>query len=212
MPEKNRPDFEKLADYAEGRLPEAEAAAIARQIEQSDDETRSDARWLAAFTRISGELALDSPPARVRRDLEAAFDERFAVEEKPRFSASGLFEKITASLTFDSDSQAAFGVRSAGMPSSEAQRQLAYETRLADISVSIQPRPGAKFDLLGQVLPTGDEDPEDFTVQLVEEGVEVGITAADDLGEFTFAGIGSGSYRIIFATPEAEISTPEFTL
>ncbi|MGI8649496.1 MAG: hypothetical protein ACR2KW_03830, partial [Rubrobacter sp.] len=72
---------------------------------------------------------------------------------------------------------------------------------------------GGRFDLLGQVLPLGDEDPEDFTVQLVGvDGVEVALAGADDLGEFAFEGVGEGSYQIVLATLEAEIITSSFTL
>ncbi|WP_119069535.1 hypothetical protein [Rubrobacter indicoceani] len=209
MPETGRPDFEKLADYAEGRLPPDEARLIARRIEEADAETRAEARWLRSFAKVSEGLALDDPPVGVRRDLEAAFVERF-VEGKEK---SGVIERIVAALNFDSGFQASFGVRSAGTPSSEAQRQLSYGTKAADISVSIQPRPGGLFDLLGQVLPLGDEDPEEFAVQLVgQDETEVAITNADDLGEFSFENVDRGVYRIVVATPEAEILTPTFTL
>lgn len=213
MPETGRPDFERLADWAEGRLSEEEALSIARQVEESDGEALAEARWIEAFMRVSADVVLDSPPPEIGQGLMRAFEERFATGREAPVAEQGITRRVMAALAFDSGFQASFGVRSAGSPSSEAQRQLSYETGVADISVSIQPRPGGRFDLLGQALPLGDEDPEDFTVQLVGvDGVEAALTGADDLGEFAFEGVGGGSYQIVIATPEAEILTPSFTL
>lgn len=206
-----RVDFERLLDWAEGRLPEAEAAALSARIAASDEGVRREAEWVRSFVRATEEISLEEPPPGLRESLERRFA-RYA-EDRRGEEQPGVFARIVAALSFDSGLQASFGVRSAGTPVEGAKRQLTYETGVADISISVQPKPGGKhFDLIGQVLPTDDADPEEFVVQLVADGLEFGLVNADELGEFVFEDVPEGSYEIVFGAAKFEILIPPFNL
>ena len=95
---------------ADGRLTEHEAREDEQQLADSDEATRAEARWLAAFTEVSKNTNISDPPARVRRDLETAFEKRFSVRKTGEASAwAELARRITATLAFDSDSQGSWG-------------------------------------------------------------------------------------------------------
>jgi hypothetical protein len=205
MANSQKPDFEKILDWIEGKLPPEEAEAMAERM-SSDGEARAEADWLRAFVRVSEETVMKSPPPEVRAELSRRFEDYAEKRRRP-----GLFQRVLASLTFDSGMQPAFGVRSAR--AAEVQRQYVYSTELADIALSLQPRPGGKIDLLGQVLPEGEEEPDEFTVQLLRSGVEAAETiSADDLGEFAFEELEPGTYEMILATERYEILIPPFEL
>lgn len=202
MSNSKKPNFDEILDWIEGRLPPQEAEAIAGRV-ASDEAARAEADWLRAFARVSEETVIESPPPGVRETLSRRF-ESFAAERRQ----PGLLQRLSAALSFDSGLQPSFGVRSAG--AKEAQRQFIYSTDLADIALNVQPRVGGKFDLLGQVLPSGEEDPEEFTVQLLKGGVEAGLAAADDLGEFAFGEIEAGVYELVVNIGNYEILIPPF--
>lgn len=205
MSNTQKPGFDKILDWIEGRLPPEEAELVAAHV-ADDEEARADADWMRAFARVSEEAIISSPPPEVREELARRF-ETFAEERRQ----PGIFQRVLATLSFDSGMQPAFGVRSAA--AKEVQRQYIYSTDLADVALNAQPRPGGKLDLLGQVLPEGEDDPDDFTVQLLRGGVEAAeIVAADDLGEFAFEEIEPGSYEMILATERYEILIPPFEL
>ncbi len=200
-----KPDFEKILDWIEDKLPPEEAEAIANQI-TSDETARAEADWLRAFSRVSEETVIASPPPEVREELARRFESFAEGRRQP-----GLLRRVLATLSFDSGMQPAFGVRSVGCAS--PQRQYIYSTDLADVALNLQPRPGGKLDLLGQVLPDGEEEPDDFTVQILRGGVEAAeAVSADDLGEFTFEELEPGSYEMILATERYEILIPPFEL
>lgn len=200
-----KPDFEKILDWIEDKLPPEEAEAIADQI-SSDETARAEADWLRAFSRVSEETVIGSPPPEVREELARRFESFTEGRRQP-----GLLRRVLAALSFDSGLDPTFGVRSAGCQ--EAQRQYIYSTDLADVALNLQPRPGGKLDLLGQVLPDGEEEPDDFTVQILQGGVEAAeAVSADDLGEFTFEELETGTYEMILATERYEILIPPFEL
>jgi hypothetical protein len=199
MPRPNTPDFEKILDWLEGRLPEDEAAAVARYVESAGPEVRSEVDWLREFREISAGTVFDTPPPEVRETLARRFESR---ARKP-----GLLERMLASLTFDSGRQSALaGVRSGG--AQESRQQLVYATDLADVAVNIQQRQNRRLDLSGQIFPTGDVEPEGFIVQLLRGSKEAGITIADDLGEFAFRELEPDTYELVLSNGEYEILIP----
>lgn len=204
MANTQRPDFDTILDWIEGRLPPEQAEAVAGRA-ASDEAARSDADWLRAFVRVGGETIIDSPPAEIRDELRRRFESLARERGRP-----GIIHRVLAKLSFDSGMRPALGVRSAGCR--EARRQFIYSTDLADIALNLQPRPGGKLDLLGQVLPGGGEVPEGFTVQLLRKGVEADISDADDLGEFAFEELEPGRYEIIISAGRYEILIPPFEL
>ena len=197
----SRPDeinFERLADWVEGRLSEEEARAMAQQVERADAQTRERAEWLRAFARASERTTLATPPREVRENLSRRFAAYAEGVREP-----GLLRRVVATLSFEGGIEPAFGVRSAR--TGETQGQLVYSTDVADVALNLHRRPGGKVDLDGQLFPAGDAEPGGFVVQLVSGGSDVGITTTDELGEFGFESIAAGEYDILVSNAELEI-------
>lgn len=197
----SRPDeinFERLADWVEGRLSEEEARAMAQQVERADAQTRERAEWLRAFARASERTTLATPPREVRENLSRRFAAYAEGVREP-----GLLRRVVATLSFEGGIEPAFGVRSAR--TGETQGQLVYSTDVADVAMNFHRRPGGKVDLDGQLFPAGDAEPGGFVVQLVSGGSDVGITTTDELGEFGFESIAAGEYDILVSNAELEI-------
>lgn len=192
-------DFETLADWADGRLPEAEARAVEERLERADEATRADAEWLRSFSQASKEVVIDDPTAEQRVELAAVFEAYAEGRRQP-----GTLKRLAATLTFGGGLQPSTGVRSAA--SREAQGQLIYTTEAADVALNFRRRPGSeKLDLDGQVFPNDGEEPEAFGVQILRGTDEVGTTATDELGEFAFEGVEPGEYQILLSGEQVEI-------
>jgi hypothetical protein len=190
-------DFETLADWAEGRLPEEEAGAVEQRLAEADEATRADAEWLRAFSRASKDVILEDPPAGQRAELAKIFEAYAEGRRQP-----GFLKRFTATLSFGGGLRPVAGVRSAG----GEQGQLIYTTEAADVALNVRRRPGnGKLDLDGQVFPNHEAEPEAFGVQILRGTDEVGTTATDELGEFAFEGVAPGAYQILVSSAEVEI-------
>jgi hypothetical protein len=204
MSERGPIDFvETLADWAEGRLSAGEIHDIERKLAESEEATRSDAKWLKAFFEVSTAVKLAGPPPETRELLKRRF-ESYAEEQK-QHREPGLFRRLISTLSFDSGTMPAMaGTRSAATGET---RQLVYTTEEADVAIDLRPamRPSA-LDISGQVLPSSDVDSEEFTVQLLKDDREVRIAAADDLGEFTFEVVPAGKYELVLSAERFKIS------
>lgn len=209
--------FERLLDWVEGRLSEQDAGQVAAQVAQADDETRATVAWLRDFQAVSARVTLSDPPANVRETMLRRFREHEQVKERQQPS---LFRRLIAQLTFDSGwSLATAGVRAVNGLGN--QRQIVCSTDAADVVLNTQPaKGGSTLDVLGQVMLTG-EMPEDvtnvhvddhFVVQLLRDEVEVGMTRADDMGEFTFQAVPPGTYGFVVSSARLEIETPTIEL
>jgi hypothetical protein len=188
-------DFEYLADWANGRLPEAEARAVEERLESADEATRADAAWLRSFSSISRGIVIEDPPAEQREELSSIFE---AYAEGRR--GPGPLRRLVATLS-QGGLQPLAGVRSAA--SRGAQGQLIYSTAVADIAINFRRRPGGGLlDLDGQIFPNDDSEPEAFGVQILSGTDEV---ATDELGEFAFEGVAPGEYQILVSSEEVEI-------
>lgn len=197
MPEREL-DFEYLADWAEGRLPEAEARAVEGRLEAADEDTRADAGWLRSFSRVTGGVVIEDPPAGQRAELARAFE---AYAEGRRRPAS--FRRLTATLSFGGGGVA--GVRAAASQE-ESQGQLVYTTEAADIAINLRRRPeSGKLDLDGQIFPNDGEEPGGFDVQILTGTDELAVTTTDELGEFAFEKVPPGEYQILVSSEEVEI-------
>jgi hypothetical protein len=196
-------EFERLLEWVEGRLPEEEAQSVARQVARAGPAVQARVKWLRAFLRLGEQVQMDAPPPSLRANLVQRFADYARAGKQP-----GLFQQITAALAFDSAfQQPALGMRSAG---DDAQRQLVFSARLAEIALDILPHAwDQKLDLLGQILPRDERlEPGAFAVQLLLADREVSITMADDLGEFIFEGLEPGNYRLLITTDVLEIDLP----
>jgi hypothetical protein len=197
MTEQSKLSFEQLVDWVEGRLPAAEADAVALQVEQADAEVQAQVMWLRAFTTLHKAILLAAPPAEVRRALQ----ERFADQHQP---SPSLWSQLRAALRFDSTLQPAVaGLRGEG----DALRQWVFATEHLDIALNLQPRPvDQRLDLLGQLLPNDESlELEGFVVELWRGEKLITLAAVDDLGEFAFAALEPGLYRLVIADETSEI-------
>src|SRR5215211_1178167 len=182
MPKSEDMMFARLLDWVEDRLPEEEARAIEEQVAAADSATRADVDWLRAFARISEETVIASPPPEVRDTLIERFEAYAEDKRQPTF-----LQRLVATLTFDSGLQPALGWR-ATTPGS--QRQLAYSTDVADVTISVQPRPrDGLLDIKGEILPVESTESGAFGVQLLAGSSEVATTATNDFREFTFEAV-----------------------
>ena len=192
--------FSQLVDWVEGRLPQKEAQAMEEQVEVADIATLADVAWLRKFVSATEDSVLESPPPEVRSTLIARFRAHAEGRRTP-----GLLKRVVATLTFDGGLRPAVGVRSAGTQG--ARRQLVYSVDDLDVALNFLPRARDKnFDLDGQILPRDDVELGSFSVQLLQGGTELGITATDDLGAFAFEFIPSGVYEIIISADRVEVS------
>ena len=190
-------DFETLAEWAEGRLPAAEARAVERRLDEADEATRADAAWLRAFARAAGEVVIEDPPPEQRAALAEAFEAYAEGRRQP-----GTLRRLVAALSFGGGLRPVEGVRSAG----GTEGQLVYTTEAADVALNFRRRPGnGKLDVDGQVFSNEAGEPEAFGVQILSGTDEVGTTATDELGEFAFEGIAPGEYQILLSGEEVEI-------
>ncbi|MBA2375522.1 MAG: hypothetical protein M3494_15725 [Actinomycetota bacterium] len=204
MSNSRKPGFDEILDWIEDRLPPEEAEAIAARV-AADDEARAEAEWLRTFGEASEGIVLDSPPSEVRAEISRRFEGFAEGRRQP-----GPLRRLFATLTFEGGMQPAFGVRSVAP---EAQRHFVYSTDLADVSFSVRLRRGGGLDLMGQVLPNGDDvEPDEFGVHLIRDIGASETALADDLGEFAFEGVSEGTYEMILATERYEILIPPFQL
>jgi hypothetical protein len=195
-----RIDFSRLVDWAEGRLPEEDARAVEEQVALADAATLADVAWLRKFVRATEDSVLESPPPEVRSTLVSRFKAHAEGRRTP-----GLLKRVVATLTFDGGLRPAVGARTAGTQG--ARRQLVYSADALDVALNFLPRARDKnFDLDGQVLPRDDVELGSFSVQLLQSGTELGLTATDDLGAFAFESIPSGVYEIVLSTDLVEVS------
>lgn len=201
MAEPEKINFERLLDWVEGRLSEEEARKVEKAV-MADDSVHAETKWLRAFVQMSEKTTLDAPPPEVRQELVRRFySYAEKTEEKKQ---SGFLERILATLTFDSNARPAMaGFRSAG--GGRSSRQLVYDAQVAEIALNIRGRPNnSHVDVYGQVFPDVDEDPDAFSVQLLKGADEIGLTTADELGEFAFEGVEPGTYEMVLSAAQIE--------
>lgn len=207
MNESNRFHFSELLDWLEGRLPPDEAQAMAERLETADAATQADLDWLRLFLEARRSIKLSSPPPAVRETLKRRFADHTEARQPP-----GLFQRLLAALTFDSRTQlATFGLRSA--TEEGQQRQVIYTTEAAEIALTIHSTlPEKIFHVTGQIFPITDAPGTAFSIQLLRDASEVALTAADELGEFTFANLPAGEYDLIASAGQYEVVIPSIRI
>ncbi len=202
--------MEEILDWLEGRLSAQSAAAVAAQVAVADAALQAQVAWARAFLHASAAVIVETPPPALHSKLQQLFTDhwraRRAAETEP-----GFFQRLVAALTFDSFLQPGLvGVRSAQLLDT---RQLVYSTAVADVALNVRrERSYGNYLLAGQLLPTGELDPTRVSVQLLHNDREVGITLADDLGEFAFTNLPTGEYQLIVSADQLELTLPPFTL
>jgi hypothetical protein len=138
---------------------------------------------------------------------------RFAAYAEAR-KPPGLFQRLLATLTSDSRAQpATAGLRSAQRADEGQQQQLIYTTESAEIALTVHPTlPNKNFIVTGQIFPVEDIPAHAFSIQLLHDDREIGLAAADELGEFTFADLPLGDYEMVVSAGEYEVVIPSLRL
>jgi hypothetical protein len=205
VPRSEDEEFARLLDWVEGRLSEQEARVVEEQVATAGGSMRADIAWMRAFAQISENTIIASPPPEVRETLIERFEAYAEGKQQPRF-----LERLVATLTFESNQQPALGWRAT---TARSQRQFAYSTEAADITINLQPHSReALLDLHGHIFPVDSASPEIFGVQVLAASAEVTTTAANDLGEFAFEEMPPGVYEMIVSSDRIEISIPQLDL
>lgn len=205
MKKNETPEFAQLMDWLEGRLPPDEAQVVAAQVAAADAEVQADVAWLRAFYRARQRVVVQEPPTAVTDQLEQRFI-AFARSRRP-----SRWHSLIATLTFDSQTQLAVGVRTAVSP--EDQRQLIYTADVATVVCTLQRRSrDRRFDLLGQLLPAEMTEVDLVRVQLLREKQLFDHTFTDDLGEFTLVALPAGLYELVLRSDQFEITIPSLHL
>jgi hypothetical protein len=205
MPKSEDVEFARLLDWVEGRLSEQDARSVEEHIAVADSATRADVDWLRAFARISEHTVIASPPPEVRDALIERFEAYAEGKQQPTF-----VQRLIATLKFDSGQQPALGWR-AITPGS--QRQYAYSTEAADVTINVQARRSDQhLRLDGHIFPVNSKCPGPLGVQLLAGSSEVATTATNDLREFVFEAVPPGVYEIIVSSDRIEISIPQVDL
>ena len=201
MPENNEQvDFARLTDWVEGHLSEDESRTVEAAVAGADSATIADVAWLRRFLRAADSAVTESPP-RVVRD---ALVETFEAHARNR-RAPGFVEIVLAGLVFDSNLQPAAGLRAVG--AQQSRRQLIYHADAFDLIINVLARGSdSNLDLDCQVLPREGGEPDLFSAQLLRDGGELALTAADDLGSFAFQGVPPGSYELVLSAETIEVS------
>jgi hypothetical protein len=137
-----------------------------------------------------------APPANI---LKQAVDK---VKGRENDSKSGLWNRIVASLNFDSHLQ----LSSAATRGSGRARQMLFTTEQVDIDLKIKSS-HKDHDLLGQILDANQ--PGGFSPAFVclqnKDGQQM-ATETDALGQFAFHGVSSGNYDLVFDLESQEIA------
>ena len=205
MPEpREHISFARLVDWSDGRLPADEARTVEEAVSRADDETLADVAWLRKFRAATGSAVHESPPQELRDALLTAFDASIRGRRKP-----GFVVRAFAHLTFDSNLQPAAGIRTIG--ARQSRRQLIYRADDFDLAINLLARGSDNsVDLDGQVLPREGEESMLFSVQLLENGRELALSAVEEMGSFAFQRVPPGSYELVLSAARTEVSIEPF--
>jgi hypothetical protein len=192
--------FGLLADWLEGRLPADEARSVEEAVAAADGDTLADVAWLRRFFEATESAIVESPPPWLEDTLVATFEDHTRGRPAP-----GLFRRMLAGLTFDSNLQPAAGLRAVG--GQQARRQLIYQAEVFDLALNFMARDAdSDLDIDGQVFPHEDGEQEILVVQLLRDGEELALTVTDELGSFAFRRVEPGRYELVLGTEGTEVS------
>lgn len=198
------PSFERLIDYLDNRLPEAEAAGVATHLATSCAVCGESRDW---YQRVRIAAASDdtlAPPPWVLKRAVRIFEMQ---RDRPRLAAR--IGQAIASLVFDSLTRPAL----AGVRSTEtANRQLLYRAVDYSIDLQIAPSEHTRADLIGQVLKEGEpsfESVAGLKLDIARGGKIVCSAVTDEMGEFKVSGMEQGVYDLRVELSEGSITVPD---
>jgi hypothetical protein len=197
--------FEILVDYAEGRLSEAEHAAVAAQLQADPTAAAQAAHLQHTIALMRTDASEDAPAHVVNRASRLLRQRKLSVASQPQpgtVERPSVLHRILAALTFDSAVTPAFGLRSGA----SQQRQVLFSAEGSDLDIRIADS-GAGFAVSGQVLGPEAQG----AVTLANESVSV-RAVLNDLGEFALTIVPAGRYTLTLHYGNTEIEVPELEL
>lgn len=194
-----RPSFEYLIAWLEDRLDRDHAARIVADLANPDRATQDRIEWLRRFLERSRAVVLADPPSELTATLVARF-EASRTAHRP-----GMFERLRATLTFDSRLHPlAAGIRQGG--SLDPRRNLVFTAESVDVAIDVFPTGATEVvEVAGQIFEVGKGAGDWAMVQLLADGMEVAVTGIDRHGEFILTGIPVGDYELVVTSEGAEL-------
>ncbi len=201
------PSFERLIDYLDNRLPEAEAAGVATHLATSCADCAESRDWYQLVRNAATSDDTVAPPPWVLKRAVRVFDTH---RDRPKLAAR--IGQVIAALVFDSFARPAL----AGVRSTEtANRQLLYRAGDYSIDLQIAPSEHTRADLIGQILKEGDpsfESVAGLNFGIARGGETVFSALTDEMGEFKVSGIEQGIYDLQVELSEGSITVTNLPL
>jgi hypothetical protein len=198
------PSFERLIDYLDNRLPEAEAAPVTIHLAGSCTACTESRDWYQNVRAVAASDDTVAPPPWVLKRAVRLFDTQ---RDRPKLAAR--IGQAIASLVFDSFARPAL----AGVRSTEtANRQLLYRTGDYSIDLQIAPSEHARADLIGQVLRESEatfESVSGLKLDIARGGKIEFSAVTDEMGEFKVSGMEHGLYDLRVELSEGSITIPD---
>lgn len=189
--------FPQLADLADENY---ETSAEVLQHLSTCSQCSSQLDKLRQTIGLMRSDTIEDTPARLVENARAVFRKRAARKETSR--EPSFVERVVASLAFDSFTAApAFGLRS----QTGGGRQLIYSTETADIEIRVSPENEVEGQILG-ATSCGNRD-----VNLESESFST-TAKLNELCEFSFGSVPTGTYKIFVHLPDLLVETPELQL
>lgn len=189
--------YERLVDWVDGRLSEAQRPAVAAHLDQCARCREEAARIERMVTAMRLDQSADAPPAVIARAV-ARFRPR-AVEAPP-----SPIQRLVAALTFASRPLTpAFGLRGEG----SGERQLLFTAGDYDVDLRLAPDAGA-WSLSGQLL--GPETGAGTALLTGGETRRTHTFAPD--AAFSFLQLPEGQYVLTLRFGDVEIVLPELAI
>ncbi len=188
--------YDVLVDLVEGRLSEAEAAALRARIAADSSAQAEVAALTELLVLMRDDDSVDAPEHVIQRAL------RLMPQSANR--PIDTLRRLIASLVHDSwrAPQLATGLRSV----ERWPRSLLLRAEDRELDLQIIPR-GAQWQLVGQVL--GPEAP---GVAILSGPSGEVVAELNELGEFVFPALQAGRYTFILRHNDMEISVPELEI
>lgn len=189
--------YDRLLDYAEGRLGEAERDMLAKQLLANPTAAAEVAELQRLFALMHTDDSADAPAHLISRASRLL---RQRKASKPQ--APGLLRRMVAALTFDSASSLALGMRSGAGQS----RQMLFTADGIDLDVRVMTN-GDEVSVSGQVLGP------DASGSAVLSNSAISVTVLlNEQGEFVLPALSVGRYILTLHYGDTEIVVPELVL
>lgn len=195
-------DFETLLDYFDGTLSAEKAQAVALWLATEPDS--ADVRWLQAFHTLNQTVQLPT----LRDETRETLINQFEARRTPQAAPPSLWQRLVASLTFDSrEPRFAAAMRA----TQTEMRQLVFTTAPVDVSLDIAPHDDG-FRLSGQLLFNTAVDDTRCAIRLLRNGAEIAAVRSDTFGEFVFDNVTATAVSLVITHAQVEVELPEITL